>query len=258
MPHDAPDQEHDTARDPGWRPAQAAEKKREPLPLEALLFDFDGVVVDSEPTHREGLQQIRRPLGVVLAQEDYYSLYLGLNDRDCLEAVSRRAGVDLAPEKLASLIETKTRLVQAAFAQEVKALPGAVDLVRAAHAGGIPLAICSGALREEILLAAGTLGVRDCFQVVVSAEDVVRGKPDPSGFRLALERLSAFHGRSLGARRTLVVEDSPAGIEAALALGMQVLAVTNSYGAEFLTRAHRIVHSLAEVTLEQLAGMTGG
>ena len=220
--------------------------------FEAILFDFDGVIVDSEPIHLAGLQQVLSPLGVELSRENYYARYLGLNDRDCLEAVARHTGIALAVDATERLIAAKTRFVQSVFAREVRALPGAVEFIRDAHARGIPLAICSGALRDEIRLAAGTIGVLDYFQVIVPAEDVICGKPDPAGYRLALERLSACHGRPLDARRTLVVEDAPAGVEAALASGMRVLAVATSFDAGLLGRAHRVVHSLADVSIERL------
>ena len=93
----------------------------------------------------------------------------------------------------------------------------------------------------------------ECFTVIVSAEDVSAGKPDPAGFRLAVERLTAACGRPIRSHRCVAVEDSPAGIAAARAAGMKVLAVTNSYPPERLQDAQRVVASLAEVTLADLA-----
>jgi beta-phosphoglucomutase-like phosphatase (HAD superfamily) len=93
--------------------------------------------------------------------------------------------------------------------------------------------------------------------VIISAEDVSRGKPDPAGYRLTLEALAAACGRELVAGRCVAVEDSPAGIEAAARAGMKTLAVTNSYPRSRLRRADRIVSSLSEITLEQLERLCG-
>jgi HAD superfamily hydrolase (TIGR01509 family) len=136
--------------------------------------------------------------------------------------------------------------------ESIQPQPGAVELVRAAELDAIPLAICSGALSEEIELACGKLGLWECFMAVVSAQDVECGKPDPQGFRLALEQLCRLSGRVLMATKTVVIEDSPAGIAAAKHLGMKVLAVTTSRGCADLHQADMIVDSLADVTIAQL------
>jgi beta-phosphoglucomutase len=220
--------------------------------MDALIFDFDGVVVDSEPIHLAGFQRVLEPLGIRLTQADYYAKYLGYDDHDCLLVAARDAGVELDEGRIADLTAAKTALVQHAFAKSIEPLPGAVALIRAVAGEGVPLAVCSGALREEIELASQTVGVRECFQIIVAAKDVARGKPDPEGYLMARERLSAATGRDLSPGGCIVVEDSPAGIEAARGAGMKVLAVTNSYAPEHLAAADRIVESLAEVTVPSL------
>ena len=220
--------------------------------MDALLFDFDGVVVDSEPIHLECFQHVLRQWGVELSEEDYYEKYLGYDDQDCLRVASRDAGVDLDAPTIARLTAEKTVLVQRAFAESIQPLPGAVVLIRAAAEAGVPLAVCSGALREEIVLASRTIGVLECLQTIVAAEDVTRGKPDPEGYLRAREQLASLTGRDLDPARCVVVEDSPAGIEAARGAGMKVLAVTNSYPRARLGAAHRVVDALANVTVESL------
>jgi beta-phosphoglucomutase len=217
--------------------------------MDALFFDFDGVVVDSEPVHLVCFQRVLAEVGVRLTREDYYGKYLGYDDRDCLRVAAADAGVALDAGRVAELIDAKTVLVQRAFAESVEPLPGAAALIRAAADGGIPVGVCSGALRKEIEIASRAAGVLDCFRSIVSAEDVRRGKPDPEGYRLALERMRAHLDRpDLRGDRCVVVEDSPAGIEAARAVGMKTLAVTNSYPADRLVAADRVVESLTGVT----------
>ncbi len=221
--------------------------------LDALIFDFDGVIVDSEPVHLACFQQVLAGSGIALSREDYYTRYLGFDDRDCFLAVAADNGTTFTARQLAKMIETKTALVQKSFAESIQPLPGSVELITKAASLGIPAAVCSGALKQEITLASQTIGVLKHFAVIVSAEDVSHGKPDPEGYRMALSKLRDRTGRPLRAEMCVVVEDAPAGVQAAKKLGMKVLAVTNSYTADMLADADRIVDSLAAVTPQSLA-----
>lgn len=223
--------------------------------MDAMIFDFDGVVVDSEPIHLTAFQQVLRNAQMELTREDYYNKYLGFDDHDCIETVMQDQGRAVSQERISAMIAEKTVLVQQFMRESVRPLEGAVELLRAAYEAGVPLAVCSGALRAEIELACDSVGVRDFFRIIVSAEDVAHGKPDPQGYHLALARLQRVTDLALEPGRCLVVEDSPAGIDAARAAEMNVLAVTSSYPAESLIRADRIVDSLSEVTIPQLVAL---
>jgi len=220
--------------------------------LDALIFDFDGVVVDSEPIHLLCFQQVMKTVGVELTREAYYREYLGYDDHDCIVAAARNGGIQLDEKGVGCLIDAKTELVQRMFRDSIEALPGAVELICAAADADIPLAICSGALREEIEMAIGSIGVAGKFRLIVDARDVSHGKPDPEGYITALRRLRECAGRDIDERRSVVVEDSPAGIASARGAGMKVLAVTNSYPAGELSAADKIVESLVGVTLDSL------
>ena len=224
--------------------------------MDAMIFDFDGVIVDSEPTHFAAFARVLAGQGIPLSREEYYRKYLGYDDHDCFLTVAQdhRKSVDEAA--IAEMIAVKTRLIQEAMRGSIQPQPGAVELVRAAELDAIPLAICSGALQGEIELACRNLGLWESFMTVVSAQDVDRGKPDPQGFRLAMEQLCRLSGRVLMAPKTVVVEDSPAGIAAAKHLGMKVLAVTTSRDRTDLRQADMIVDSLADVTIAQLESLT--
>jgi beta-phosphoglucomutase len=220
-----------------------------------MIFDFDGVIVDSEPTHFAAFARVLKETGIQLSRQEYYQKYLGYDDHDCFLTVAQDHGAPVDEEAIARMIAVKTRLIQDAMGGSIQPQPGAVELVRAAELDAIPLAICSGALRQEIELACRNLGLWECFMTVVSAQDVERGKPDPQGFRLALEQLCRLSGRVLMASKTVVVEDSPAGIAAAKHLGMKVLAVTTSRDRSDLRQADMIVDSLADVTIAQLESL---
>jgi len=223
--------------------------------LDALIFDFDGVVVDSEPVHLAAFQEILNLEGIAMSHDDYYEKYLGFDDYDCFKAVAADNETAFTDAEVRQLTEAKTQLVLKQFQTSVQALSGAVELIRQAASDGLPMAICSGSLRQEIELASEAIGVRDYFQVIVAAEDVHKGKPDPEGYRLALLQLAQYAPAGPEPGRTVVIEDSPAGIEAAGALGMKVLAVSTSYTASELTGADRIVASLADITPADLEEM---
>ena len=220
--------------------------------LDAILFDFDGVIIDSEPVHLACFRQVLAQRGIALKTEDYYSRYLGFDDHDCFAAVLADNARRVDEGEIAAMTAEKTALVQRTFAESVTPLPGAIELMRAARLAGVPLAICSGALRHEIEQAGRTVGALDLVDVLVAAMDVVRGKPDPEGYLLAIKLLNVGHARPIAPAATWVIEDSPAGIDAGHAAGCRVLAVTTSYPRDKLAAADRIVDSLAEVRLEDL------
>jgi HAD superfamily hydrolase (TIGR01509 family) len=220
--------------------------------LDALIFDFDGVIVDSEPVHLATFQEVLALEGVALSHDDYYEKYLGFDDYDCFKAVAADHDKTFTESKIRELTEAKTQLVLKAFQTSVRALPGAVELIGQIAETNLPMGICSGSLRQEIELASQTIGVRDCFQVIVAAEDVHNGKPDPEGYRLALLQLGRYVQGGPDPSKTVVIEDSPAGIESARALGAKVLAVSTSYPESELTQADRIAASLADITLTDL------
>ena len=223
--------------------------------LDALIFDFDGVLLDSEPIHLMGFQRVLREVGIELAPEAYYRKYLGYSDRDCFAVVATDRGRRFSDSQIAEMAAAKTQIMQQAFRESSVAMPGAVRLVEETGEAQVPLGICSGSLRAEIELPLGAIGLRRHFEVIVADDDVQRGKPDPEGYRLTIQRLGEAAGREVAAGQSLVIEDSPTGIEAARAAGTKVLAITSSYQGGELTAADRVIHSLTEVTLADLAKM---
>jgi len=224
--------------------------------MDALIFDFDGVIVDSEPIHLRGFRKVLALIGIELTSQEYYRKYLGYDDQDCFKAVLADKGMEQTAEQIKAMIEAKSQAVQEELARSVQPLDGAVEMIAAAAESGILVGVCSGALKKEIVLSARKIGILEHLEQIVSAEDVRKGKPDPEGYRLALSRLSASAGRDLPAAKCVAIEDSPAGIAAAKAAGMKVLAVTNSYDAEALTDADKVVDSLTSVGLDCLDELT--
>ena len=218
---------------------------------EAVLFDFDGILVDTEPMHHRAFNEVLDPLGMEISWKEYVEIYMGFDDRDAFREAYRAKGIDLDDANLAKLVAAKSRAFQDGLRNGVTAYPGAVSLIESLHAAGRPLALCSGALRSDIAPILAELGVAHCFDVIVSADDVRRSKPDPESYALAFARLTERYATMLTVPgKSIAVEDTPAGIRSAKGAGLRVLAVTNSYGAGELAEADWIVESLESVRFE--------
>lgn len=214
------------------------------LQAEAIIFDFDGVIVDTEPLHYAAFQRLLEPLGLGFSWEQYIETYMGFDDRDAFEEAFKGQERGLSATELQGLIDQKATLFQEIIRDGISAYPGVVNLIRQIHSSGIPLAICSGALRSDIEPILETLGITECFDVIVTAEDVARSKPDPECYQLAHNRLNTFHSLSIPAQQVLAIEDTPAGIAAAKGAGLLVLAVSNSYDAQHLSQANAVTATL--------------
>jgi HAD superfamily hydrolase (TIGR01509 family) len=222
--------------------------------LKAVIFDFNGVIVDDEPLHLELFRRVLEEEGLSLTDEDYHEKYLGFDDRGAFIAAltDQGQGARAADETyVEALIARKAHYYLDAINQRMLLFPGVVEMARRA-AEKFPLAIASGALRHEIELVLKRGEIRDCFRVIVASEDVRACKPDPEGYLLALAWLNeSLNGQSrIEPEECLVIEDSVAGVEAARRAGMRCLAVTNSYRAGELSVADAIVTSLADIELE--------
>jgi HAD superfamily hydrolase (TIGR01509 family) len=221
--------------------------------LRALIFDFNGIIVDDEPIHFELFKQVLAEEGIKLTEADYYARYLGFDDRGAFTAAYREHGRSLDEKLLARLIDHKTIYYQSEIRSKVRIFPGVEKLVTTL-VPVLPLAVASGALRQEIETILSAAGLLKHFAVIISAEDVDHGKPEPEIFLKALARLNAQveDGHPIDAADCLVIEDSKEGIRGARRAGMKCLAVSNSHPTELLQEANAVVRSLEEVDLALL------
>jgi HAD superfamily hydrolase (TIGR01509 family) len=220
--------------------------------LAAVIFDFDGIIVDTEPLHYRAFQEILVPLGLGYSWAEYLRLYIGFDDRDAFRNTFRSSGRTLSDKELQSLVREKGAAFQGIIAAGVEVYQGVVELVRAI-AGNLPLALCSGALPSDIEPILKQLGIAGLFDVIVTAADVQASKPDPESYTLAVTGLNtAYPDREITAARCLAIEDTPAGIASARGAGLMVLAVTNSYPEENLAVADEVIATLAGVDLDNL------
>ena len=220
--------------------------------LKAIIFDFNGVIINDEPLHFAAMRDAVADLGIRLTREDYWSKYLPFDDEDCLENVCRDHSFVLNETTLRETLERKGRNYQQQLRGGFPLFPGVVEFVKAA-AERYPLAVASGARRTEIESALEATGLRRHFMVVVAAEDFVLGKPDPASFLLALELLNAARNKAnILPGECLVIEDSVGGVRGARAARMACMAVTTRYPQEALTTANRVVSTLEAVSLDSL------
>ena len=218
--------------------------------LQALIFDFDGVIANTEPLHYAGLHQTLKEIGIELTEAEYYADYLGYDDRGCMLAALAANHRPADAAVVGRLMNRKAEAYLESVRHHQVIFPGVPEFVHeAAHA--YPLAIASGALRHEIEYILDTAGLRSAFLHITSAEDVTRGKPDPQPFLLALKALQQ-RDASLIPASCLVIEDSLPGVRGARAAGMKVLAVTTTHTVQDLHEAHAITNSLRETDLTEL------
>ncbi len=220
--------------------------------LSAIIFDFDGVIADTEPLHFAGFRQTLAEIGIGLTESDYYANYLGYDDRGCFLAA-------LTAHQRSTDLTTITKLMQRkaqAYLESVKGhlviFPGVREFVQEA-AATYPVAIASGALRHEIEFILEQAGLRKEFLHITGAEDVTKGKPDPEPFLHALDAVNRQRPKqTIAPGSCLVIEDSIPGLRGAKTAGMKVLAVANTHTIQDLHEAHAITTSLTQVRLSEL------
>src|SRR4051812_48458423 len=188
----------------------------------AVIFDFDGVIVNSEPLHLRGFQEVLAADGISLTEDEYYAEYIGFDDRGAFNHVLTKHQRPATAAEIERLMAAKSDRMHALIARrEYDALPGVRELVTALARNGYVLGICSGAMKPEILLMLDGIELRSCFSVITGAEDVAVGKPDPMGYLLTARLLGETARRSIEPKDCLVIEDAPTVIRSARGVGFR-------------------------------------
>ena len=220
--------------------------------LQAILFDFNGVIIDDEALQLNAYREVLRAHDIELTDEDYYGA-LGQNDATFTRAAFARAGKELTDETLRTIIERKSELHREMIKDELPLFPGVVTFAKAL-ARRYTLGVVSMARLAEIEDTLNRAGLKDSFTVIVSGDEAKACKPDPWCCQTALEQLNAKRRAAteppIAPQEVLVIEDSPPGIEAARAARMRTLGVTNTVAEERLRAAG------AEVVTRSLADWT--
>lgn len=206
--------------------------------LQAIFFDFNGVIIDDERLQMSAYQEVLGGHGIELSEEQYFAA-LGMDDRTFVRVALERAGKlndDLVAEVLKSKVIAHRKLIE----DELPLFPGVITFIKSA-AREFSLGLVSMADRAEVNYVFERAGLPQYFSVLVTADDVHVCKPAPDCYRAGLERLNELRAEQrklrLLPRECLAIEDSPAGIESARAAGMRTLGITNTVSEELLRAA---------------------
>jgi beta-phosphoglucomutase len=221
--------------------------------LRAVIFDFDGVLVNSEPLHFRAMRESLIPEGIVIDSTEYLRNYVAYDDRGAIRLALEQHGHPSDPVRVEIVADRKARMF-AEMKSDVPFFPGARELVRELQRERLPLAIASGARCSEIedLLEAG--GLRDAFAAVVGADNVARTKPHPDTYLEALRRLQQVEP-GLAAADCVAIEDTVPGIAAARAAGMTVVGVAHTFDASVLASADHVLPSLRRLNAAELRAL---
>jgi phosphoglycolate phosphatase/beta-phosphoglucomutase len=232
------------------------------MSLKAVLFDFNGVIINDERIHLQLIDEIliQENLQPQKVQERQSSL--GRSDRACFQELLANRGRVVTEEYLLQLLNRKAEV----YVQELEKLdklpiyPGVEDLIYQVRSQNLQLGLVSGALRKEIEMVLNRAKLAQYFTVIVAGDDITTSKPQPDGYLLAVERLNQQHSElNLQPQECLAIEDTPAGIQAAKQAQMQVVGVANTYPFHMLQRCcNWTVDYLTDLELDRVLNVFSG
>ncbi len=217
---------------------------------QALVFDFDGVLVDSEPAHARSMAIAFERMGLTFDPRHYdgWHVFIGRGDRECIIELAAESGRTLSDAELERAIAFKAEAFQLPEVQTlITPIDATIALLRQAVAR-VPVAVCSGSVRDTVIRGLRRLGVAPALKAIVTCDDVPRNKPHPDPYIEAARRLG------VAPQRAIAIEDSPTGIESARAAGLYVIGVAHSFPRERLSHAHESHDSSAQIDLNRHLG----
>ena len=224
------------------------------MPCLGVVFDFDGVIANTEPLHLQAYQDVLGQTPLILSKEVYESTYLGYDDIGVFTHLAKDQHIVLSPDEISALIALKGKRYTQLVGSTNVIFPEARGCIERL-AGTCELGIASGALHQEIETILLASSLRSYFTTIVAADDVEHSKPEPDTYRLAVELLCAAIGRPPSPNGFVAIEDSLWGIQSAHAAGLPCVAVTTTYSATELTIANHIVPSLDDIDAKSLEAL---
>lgn len=227
------------------------------MALKAVLFDFNGVIINDEPLHEQLIEQILISENLRPQPGEFRKVCLGRSDRTCLRDLLANRGRVVSDSYLNELVKRKAQAYEQLFTAKQDKLPifpGLEDLIFQLRSRNIKLAVVTGAIRAEVELVLNKTTLAKHFNAIVAGDEIENSKPAPDGYLLAVERLNQLYPDSnLQPRECLAIEDTPAGIAAAKLAGMPVLGVANTYPFHMLQRqANWTVDYLNDLEIERV------
>jgi beta-phosphoglucomutase len=212
------------------------------IPARAVVFDFDGVLADTEGLHLRAFQDVFAARGWTLDRGAYFERYLGYDDRDLVIAFAADASHDLSPADVTAIVTDKAARFDRRIASGSVLFDGAAAAIARLAGARYRLGIASGSYHGEIAAILAANDLRHAIDVIIGADDVRRGKPAPDPYAAAVDALGVAPSRAVA------IEDSRWGLASARAAGLRTIGVTTSYAADALDQADAIVGGLDEVT----------
>jgi beta-phosphoglucomutase len=209
------------------------------MSVKAVLFDFNGVIINDESIHAKLLEQLLLEENLRMAPQDFQTYCIGRSDRACITDLLRQRGRDVSGAELDKLIQRKAKAYAELLSQMPKLpiYPDLEDFIFKLRATPTKLAIVSGALRSEVEVVLSRINLLDVFDVIVAGDDITVSKPEPDGYLLAVQRLQAlFPEMGICAENCLAIEDTFAGIEAAKRAQISVVGIAHSYPFHMMQR----------------------
>lgn len=226
------------------------------MSLKAVLFDFNGVIINDEPIHQQLIAQLLIEENLRPVPGEFRQICLGISDRVCLTELLTRGGRVVSESYLTQLMKRKAQAYQQQLEklEKLPIYPSLEDLIFQLRSADLKLAVVSGAMRSEIELVLNRANLAQYFTVVVAGDDITTSKPEPDGYLLAVERLNQHHsGLDLQPDECLAIEDTPAGIQAAKQAKIPVVGVANTYPFHMLQRqANWAIDYLSDLEVERV------
>lgn len=227
--------------------------------LRMVIFDFDGVIIDSEAAHYQAMSEVAAEEGIPLSWQEYCEKYIAFDDREFYINLWQDNHRKTDPQTIDALVERKKQVFMKFLDEHCGLLGGIGELLENLRQSNIPCGIYSGSFRHEIDFLLQKYQLEDYFVVIIGADEVTASKPDPQGYLLCLEQANQLlkSEPAILPGNCVVIEDSVGGVQSAKAAGMYCLAVTNSHRADQLGHADKVVESLQGVDSQFLARLLG-
>ena len=210
--------------------------------MKIIIFDFDGVILDSENSHFIAFNEGLKNLNVNISEDEYYSKYISLDDRGVITNVVNDKNISVTNEEIDMIIKNKNDYFESRLIDNSKLFPGVEELIIQLSKNFV-LSIGSGANRSEIIKTLKNNNIYDYFEIIVSADEVNNPKPNPETYNRVLDNINT----DFNINEIIVIEDSPGGIEAAKSAGLKCIAITNTFDNKELGKADIIVSNYEDI-----------
>ena len=210
--------------------------------MKIIIFDFDGVILDSENSHFIAFNEGLKNLNINISEDEYYSKYISLDDRGVITNVVNDKNISVTNEEIDMIIKNKNDYFESRLIDNSKLFPGVEELIIQLSKNFV-LSIGSGANRSEIIKTLKNNNIHDYFEIIVSANEVNNPKPNPETYNRVLDNINT----DFNINEIIVIEDSPGGIEAAKSAGLKCIAITNTFDNKQLRKADIIVSNYEDI-----------